>query len=104
MKDLLKLIEVHCPRPNLCCSSPYFLKGMLSPSSTFIQCQKYCSSCFSEVTEDSVNKCSSCNRVLEMSHFLQISLEEQIKCLFKSKVPSYVTCMFVIVIMFLYYI
>ena len=84
--DLLKLIEAHCPQPNLCCPSLYFLKTSCAPSDTFKQYHKYCSTCFCLVTDNYIlQQCSKCGDELKGSYFIQLNLEEQLQCLFKSE-------------------
>ena len=84
-KDLLQLVKAHCPRPNVCCSSTYYLKKNVLPAVNSIQCKEYCTNCFNEATSSGNSACQTCNADIGRSRFIQISIEEQLKCLFKSK-------------------
>ena len=49
LRDLLLLIELHCPKPNKCVTSTYLFKKRLEKSSAVHH--HYCSSCFMSITE-----------------------------------------------------
>lgn len=50
LSDLLKLIKLHCPTPNLCCQSiSFFNKLLVKKLKQPVQLHSFCSACFAAV-------------------------------------------------------
>lgn len=90
LADLLKLINLHCPKPNQCSTTPYLFKKRFMDLAYEFVYHHYCSSCFVpiELTQ-SVCPNTSCAEDLlregKRSSFIEIAVEPQIQALFKSE-------------------
>ena len=95
LSDLLKIIEMHCPNPNLCCKSVYFLKKYLNSSTVVggadIACttHEYCANCSARITDSKSPHCTNCKLQMkgaaDRSEFTIINIEDQLRTLFKCK-------------------
>ena len=92
LQDLLSLIRLHCPPTNNCYHTLYkFHKDSSSVENT-INLVYYCANCTQEVCDLSKDICCSCKNDLKakgsLSSFMEISIENQLKGLFSSKLNS----------------
>ena len=87
--DLFKLIELHCPRGNKCCTSKYLFEKECANLQTKITMHTYCSKCSQDlelVEDDHCPNCHQCvNKKEFKSYFLEMSIVDQLRTLFKSK-------------------
>ena len=88
ISDLLYLIELICPKPNLCCTTVHKFKKYFSYLVTPVKLCYYCPTCFSELSaKDTV--CSICNSIFQsakdMAYFLHFSISTQIRALFSKQ-------------------
>ena len=90
LSDILKLIELHCPRPNSCCKSAYFMKKFQNSTDhvgTLYNVHEYCTNCFVEINGTGSSCCTNCGtQVREASskcEFITMSIEDQLRDLFK---------------------
>ena len=88
ISDLLYIIELICPKPNLCCKSVYKFKNFFSYLVTPVNLCYYCPTCFSLLSvTDTV--CTICNTVFhsakDMAYFLHFSISNQIRALFSKQ-------------------
>jgi hypothetical protein len=85
--DLLQIISIHCPIENFCITSLYLFKKFFAGSRFSSRKHYYCSLCKREVGEfDEVCPNSSCTNALRntsRSYFVEVSIEEQLRNLFK---------------------
>jgi hypothetical protein len=88
--DLLKLIELHCPSPNLCCKSAYFMKKFQnSTGQTGSSCEahEYCANCYVEIADKGSLSCVKCRTPIKEAsskcEFVTISIEDQLRDLFR---------------------
>jgi hypothetical protein len=90
LSDLLKLIKLHCPTPNLCCQSMYFFNKQLMKNLKQPFCfHSFCSACYT-VVESVHTKCPNltCNIDLtdhSKSYFIELPLEAQLASIIESK-------------------
>ena len=85
--DLLKIIELHCPKPNNCYITNYqFQKGCSNLLSS-ITMHQFCTQCLQEVQEED-NTCVNCHQNITQknsrSYFLKMCVEEQLQTFFAS--------------------
>lgn len=86
LKDLLKLIKLHCPKPNECISSPYIFKKMFHTKLSIYH--YYCTSCYQTVEkEDSVCPNEMCRAHLNnsRSYFIEEPILPQLQQLIQSE-------------------
>lgn len=94
LSDLLKLIKLHCPTPNLCCQSMYFFKKQLSMMHNLKQpaavCfHSLCNACYAAV-ESVHTKCPNRTCSIDLSDrskssFIELPLEAQLVSILESK-------------------
>ena len=78
-KQLLDLVSIHCPKPNLSPKSLYLLKNMLGCMETVNT--YYCSTCYGEV-EDAMKGClkHECKTAsTQVCYFTLLSFESRLK-------------------------
>lgn len=87
VRDLFQVISSHCPAANLCVTSLYLFKKYFAGSGFPSRRHYYCNSCKAPVSEfDQVCPNSARASILPMSsrsYFVEISIEEQLRSLFK---------------------
>lgn len=89
LSDLLKLLKLHCPAPNLCCQSLYFFQKQLMGDLQQTVCfHAFCSACFTAV-ESVHTKCPnlSCNIDISdhsKSYFIELPLGAQLAAIIES--------------------
>ena len=87
LSDLLHLIEIHCPRPNLCCKSSYFIKkfqNISNHATTMYHTHHYCTYCLEKVESSCCSKCSAPLQGASAKCEYVVSLEDQLTDCFKS--------------------
>ena len=78
-KQLLDLVSIHCPKPNLSPKSLYLLKNMLGCMETINK--YYCSTCYGKV-EDAIKGClkQECKTAsTQVCYFTLLSFESRLK-------------------------
>ena len=87
VRDLLQVLNLHCPAPNVCITSLYFFKKYFSGFRFPSRRHHYCSLCKTAVSEfEHVCPNSLCRTALpssSRSYFVEISVEEELRSLFK---------------------
>lgn len=89
LKDLLQLIQFHCPKPNECIISPYVFKKLYISTSSKLH--YYCSICYETVTEHTIAICTNplCKADLSQqgsrSYFIEEEVDQQLKNVLKRK-------------------
>ena len=82
----LYIIDLICPKPNLCCKSAYKFNSYFSFLAIPINLCYYCPTCSALVSPGLDIICSICNKtygsVKDLSYFLHISISKQIHALF----------------------
>ena len=90
VKDLLMLIKLHCPSPNNCISSVYYLKKFFDDLQYPIIHHHVCNNCFA-LSNDLQSCCSNTDCLYDIhkdgnkSSFIQMLIEPQLQALLKSK-------------------
>lgn len=90
LSDLLKLIKLHCPAPNLCCQSLYLFNKQFMESLKQPVCfHSFCSACFAAIEKvDTICPNLACSIDLDdksKSHFIELPLEAQLSSILESK-------------------
>ena len=87
IQDLLTLIKLHCPSPNMCFKTLYEFQRHSEDSQKTVTYHYYCSNCTQEVSSALEECCSNCHVHLKdrgsLSSFLELNLESQFQGLFK---------------------
>ena len=84
--QLLNLLQLHIPSPNLYPQSFHLLKKLVEES-TKLKVKHYCSTCLDEVPQREQCSAASCSRSA-LSHFALLPFEEQLKDMFTGKCVS----------------
>ena len=98
--DLLKLLSLHCPSPNVCTPSVYHLQKSFERMKLPVTYHYYCISCLTSVTSTAVT-CILCGNSLldpdSKSYFTELSIEAQLIELFQRKFTPYIkyACMYI---------
>ena len=93
LNDLLKIIEMHCPRPNACCKSVHFLKkyqnsnGVVCETDIACTTREYCTHCSAQILDSKSPSCVKCRACIQgisnKSEFIIMNIEDQLRTLFK---------------------
>ena len=87
IQDLLTLIKLHCPSPNMCFKTLHEFQRDSEYIQKTVTYHYYCSTCTQEVSNALEDCCSNCHVDLEdkgsLSSFLELNLESQLQGLFK---------------------
>ena len=91
LADLLKLLKMHCPKPNRCLPTPYLFMKQFNKAKHHVEYHHFCSACLTPVLPANRPVCSNdaCKENLQRessrSSFIEVDIESQIQALFKRK-------------------
>jgi len=89
LADLLELMKLHCPSPNMCPSSLYHLNKHFKDLRYEATMHYFCSSCYQETNQDKVCENQLCPKTLPetepISSFIELPINLQIKCILERK-------------------
>ena len=87
--DLLRLISLHCPRPNKCLTSPYLFDKQFGGHKLPMVFHNFCSNCLCRVEGD--NKCPNPSCKVDLSkfgaksQFIEVPVEPQLTAILQRK-------------------
>ena len=82
---ILKLIYLHCIRPNHCLKTVYKFKKLFSDIKTPLVRHYYCTVCFKKRDSQEDQECADCKKRTASSYFLEISIFDQLQKFYKRK-------------------
>ena len=82
LNDVLQLISIHCPSPNLCKRTFRLFKKHFAKSKSLIKSNYYCTTCF-EILKEKDSICKQCNQRKGMGFFIDISIISQLEEFYK---------------------
>ena len=87
--DLLRLISLHCPRPNKCLTSPYLFNKQFGEHKLPMEFHNFCSNCLCRVEGDKKCPNPSCEVDLSKfgakSQFIEVPVEPQLAAILQRK-------------------
>lgn len=83
LADILDLVYIHCPQPNMCTKTSYLFKKYFRNIGSIPPVRHYfCSSCFSKLTDQNA-QCPENITHTNVSYFIEIPLLSQLEKMFK---------------------
>ena len=83
LHDLLRLISLHCPSPNLCVTSLYIFKKFFAPTKFNFKQHYYCPSCKTNIGHLQLEcpnvACGNRLSNTDQSYFIEVSIFEQLQ-------------------------
>ena len=88
MTDLLLLVSLHCPMPNICTKTIAMFRIFFRNLKIPMNIHKYCSNCFAAIKETQLpHICCTCNAKLEsktsVSYFVELDIVTQLQNFFR---------------------
>lgn len=94
--DLLRLITLHCPRPNECPKSPYLFDKIFGGHKLPLEFHNFCSNCLCPVTNETKcpNTCCevSLAKLGSKSQFIEVPIEPQLTTILQRKLIYMLLC------------
>ena len=88
LSDLLDLLRLHCPKPNSCPSTLYYLKKQFKHLDYPVKFHYFCNECFHEVIDPQQSTvCGNSHCITDLSNsksissFIEILIDLQLKCI-----------------------
>ncbi len=90
LADLLKLLKIHCPSPNLCLSSVYQFKKQFPELEYKPILHYFCNQCVTDVANCEECVCgASLSQLNSVSSFIELPLDQQLKAILERKSHNY---------------